>query len=76
MSSSQSLTSFVGDTHNAMHSKNPQKTEENGKRIKNEEKKQKRTCESYISHFVPRDSGWWEEGNQIETEKNNKQISK
>ena len=69
MSSSQSLISSVGDTHNAMHSKNPQKTEENGKRIKNEEKKQKRTCESYISHFIPRDLGWWEGGNRIEIEK-------
>ena len=69
MSSSQYLTSSIGDTHNAIHSKNPQKTEKNCKRIENEEKKQKRTCESYISHFVPRDLGWWEGGKQIETEK-------
>ena len=70
MSSSQSLTSSVGDTHNAMHpKKNPQKTEENGKRTEHEEKKQKKTCESYISRFVPKDSGWWEGGNQIETGK-------
>ena len=69
MSSSQSLTSFVGDTQNVMHLKNPQKIEENGKRIENEEKKQKRTCESYISHFIPRDLGWWEGGNRIEIKK-------
>ena len=29
----------------------------------------KKTCESYISRFVPKDSGWWEGGNQIETGK-------
>ena len=41
MSSSQSLTSSVDDTYNAMHPENPQKIEENGKKTEHEEKKQK-----------------------------------
>ena len=41
MSSSQSLISSVGDTHDAMHPEKPQKTEENDKKIEHEEKKQK-----------------------------------
>ena len=71
MSSSQSLISSVGDTHNAIHPKKP--TENRGEWQENrawrKETKKKRTCESYISRFLPKDSGWWEGGNQIETGK-------